>query len=82
MIHDVIRELDFNKDGDEEEEDDEGQSLVQRKRRKRALESPKEVEAEVPAKRSRRIVQKYATPSKEGSSAKVAPSTTTRRKRL
>ena len=46
MIQNVIRELDFNGEGGED------QCLVQRKRRKRALESPKKADVEVPAKRT------------------------------
>ena len=72
----MIREFDFN---EEEEEEDEDQPLVQRCTKKRALDSPKEAEAEVSAKRTRRATQNFA-PSKVGSSAKVATTTTKKKK--
>ena len=76
----MTRELDFN--AEEEEDDDEDQPLIQRKTKKRALESLKLVEAEVPAKRTRRVVQKYTASSKARSSAKVATTTTKKRKAI
>ena len=78
MIHNVVRELNFNEEADEEE-DVEDVPIVQRKRR-RTQESSKKVEAAVPAKRPRRVAWKYTTPTKEGSSVRIAFTTTKRRK--
>ena len=73
-----MRELDFNEE-DDDEEDNEEVPLVQRKR-SRTQESSKKVEAGVPTKRPRRAALKYTASTKVGSNAKVASTTTKKRK--